>query len=171
MFVHRSIVRLIRPIVVYQFNHYRISRIVAQQLYPTSSPTLIQCITSLRLLSTISEVVPFNVSHEELLNKLESGDLTLIDVREKGEIAINGFIMGSIAISLGNLQTALSYDDDKFKEIYGVDKPRFADEIIFMCHAGVRSKLAAKIARAAGFTLVREYADGWSGWEKRINLK
>ena len=125
-----------------------------------------------RTISTIPVVeVPFNVSHEELSEKLETGPINLIDVREPGEIKSNGHIKGSVAIPLGTLETALRFCDEEFKELYGVDKPRYEDEIIFMCHAGVRSKLAAEIARAAKYKVVREYADGWHGWKARTDLQ
>ena len=135
-------------------------------------PDIPHIVPSRRRISTIPVIeVPFNVSHEELTEKLESGGIHLIDVRELEEIKSNGFINGSVAIPLGTLETALRLCEERFKEVYGVDKPRFEDEIIFMCHIGVRSKFAAKIARAANYKNVREYADGWHGWKTITNLQ
>ena len=135
-------------------------------------PEIPHLIPARRRVNTIpASEIPFNVSHEELCEKLKSGGINLIDVREPGEIRSSGSIEGSIAIPLGTLATALRFCEKRFKEVYWVEKPRIEDEMILMCHAGVRSKFAAEIARTANYENVREYTDGWHGWKKKTTLK
>ena len=109
----------------------------------------------------------YDVSYEDLSVKLKSGAVCLIDVREPGELASDGFIEESIPIPLATLQTALNYSNEEFMEMYGVDKPKSGEQIVFMCRAGVRSKQAMKIASSAGYSNVRHYAEGWKGWKIR----
>ena len=168
MYFSRGIKRILCPLVVYQNLHFSHPHTVPPRISPTYSH-ITDGVLLRQLSNNLPRDVPFNVSHGELSDKLASGDITLIDVRELAEIATNGFIKGSISIPLGNLQTVLTCTRMEFKESYGVDKPRLGDEIIFMCNSGVRSKLAAEIAKTAGYRIVREYAEGWSGWNERTN--
>ena len=170
MYFTRGIKHILCPLVVYQNLHFYHPHTIPPWIFLSYSH-IIHGVLLRQLSNNLPRDVPFNVSHEELSKKLESGDLTLIDVRELGEITTNGSIEGSIVIPLGNLQTALRCTQEEFMESYGVDKPGLGDEIIFMCNSGVRSKLAAEIAKTADYKIVREYAEGWSGWKERINLQ
>ena len=167
MYFTRGVKHVLCQLVVFKNLHFSHFHTTPPRIFPTF-PHISHGVLLRQLSNNLPSSVPFNVSHEELSEKLESGDFTLIDVRELGEITADGFIKGSIAIPLGNLQTALSCTQEEFRESYGVDKPGLGDEIIFMCNSGVRSKIAADIAKTADYKIIREYAEGWRGWKERI---
>lgn len=48
-----------------------------------------------------------------------------------------------------------------------MDRPSQADELVFYCKAGVRSRAAARLAKEAGWTNVGEYPGSWMDWVEK----
>jgi molybdopterin/thiamine biosynthesis adenylyltransferase/rhodanese-related sulfurtransferase len=90
---------------------------------------------------------------DEVHRLLKRGDqVVLLDVREKGEIAL-GYIKGAIFIPRGLLEEkAQSLLTEK-------DVP-----IVAYCAAGVRSLLAAKTLKGLGYPKIFSMAEGFDGW-------
>lgn len=55
---------------------------------------------------------------------------------------------------------------EEFEDRYGFERPQKEQEVVFYCKAGVRSRAAAELAKAAGWTNVGEYPGSWLDWEK-----
>ncbi|MDR0138682.1 sulfurtransferase TusA family protein [Metabacillus idriensis] len=89
-------------------------------------------------------------SNEELEQKLESGNIVVLDVRETAEYAFN-HIPNAISIPLGELEDRLG---ELNKE----------DEIYVVCRTGSRSDFAAQKLADNGFTNVVNVVPGMSDW-------
>ena len=93
---------------------------------------------------------------QQLQQRLKQGpSVRLVDVREPYEWAICR-IEGSELIPLGQLPSSL-------RELDG------HEEIVTICHLGVRSLLALEILRAAGFSKVRSLQGGIDAWARVID--
>ena len=94
------------------------------------------------------------ISVEETHCLLEKrGDVVLLDVREKEEIAL-GYIKGAVFIPRGLLE-------EKAQGLL----PEKDVPVIAYCAAGVRSPLAAKTLKRMGYTQVFSMAEGFKGWK------
>jgi len=93
---------------------------------------------------------PHIVSNKQLLEKIESNDIIILDVREEAEYAFS-HIEGAISIPLGELDNRLK-ELEKDKEIYVI------------CRTGSRSDLAAQKLVQHGFPIVYNVVPGMSGW-------
>lgn len=91
---------------------------------------------------------PDVVGHDEMLEIVNSGTSTLIDVRETGEFK-TGHIRGAINMPLSSLNPAAAPKG----------KP-----IVLYCLSGARSSSAMQKFQAAGTTNIRNYRPGISGW-------
>ena len=87
------------------------------------------------------------VQAQELMAR---GELDVVDVREDAEWA-GGRLPGSRRVPLGRLRDKLASELTR-------------DGIIFVCAAGVRSLLAARLAERAGFKQVFNLAGGTRAW-------
>ncbi|CAH1781029.1 unnamed protein product [Owenia fusiformis] len=109
-----------------------------------------------------------DVSYEELKEKLKSGDIQLIDVRQPEELIEVGKIDGAINIPLLNVKAALEAPPSEFKDAFGVDKPHPNDDnIVFQCKSGRRSFFAMSVAHELGFKKARNYIGGYDEWTER----
>lgn len=94
--------------------------------------------------------------------------VTIIDVREPGEVAQTGRIPGSLNVPMTSAPDSFHVSEDEFEDRFGFARPDPADgEVLFYCKAGVRSRAAAGIARDAGWTKVGEYPGSWLDWVGR----
>ncbi|KAK8051052.1 rhodanese domain-containing protein [Apiospora rasikravindrae] len=92
-------------------------------------------------------------------------DVTLIDVREPGELASTGRIPGALNIPITTSPDSFHISEEEFEDRFGFARPRpHEDEVVFYCKAGVRSRAAAGIAREAGWKKVGEYPGSWVEW-------
>lgn len=101
-----------------------------------------------RLRGEIGELAP-----ADALRRQAAGAL-LLDVREESERAA-GMPVGAQGLSRGFLELQI----DELEP----DRDR---EILTLCHAGIRSLLAARTLRQLGYTNVRSVAGGYARWQQ-----
>lgn len=88
----------------------------------------------------------------------------LVDVREPAEYAKYA-IPHAINVPYISSPGAWDLEPDKFKEIFGVDKPdKEKNELIFYCVAGVRSAAAAELAAMSGYKHLGNYVGSLKDW-------
>lgn len=104
---------------------------------------------------------------QELISKPLPEKLAIVDVREPAELHQSGTIPNAINIPVTSEPDALFLPDDVFAARLGLEKPALDTQMIMFCKAGVRSRTAAVIARAAGYTHVCEYPGSWNDWSAR----
>lgn len=93
---------------------------------------------------------------EELKARLDAGDPpVLVDVRRQQEFDICR-LSGSLLLPLDQLASSLDELDP-------------ADEIVLVCHHGIRSLDAAFFLRSNGFTRARSLAGGLDHWSLAID--
>ncbi|EGG20525.1 hypothetical protein DFA_00386 [Cavenderia fasciculata] len=88
----------------------------------------------------------------------------LIDVRNPAEVQQTGVIKSAIHIPLGMLQALLMMSEEEYKEATDRDKFAIDDNIIFYCLKGVRSDMAAQMAKSMGFRHVVNYPGSAAEW-------
>ncbi|KAK8128575.1 thiosulfate sulfurtransferase [Apiospora sp. TS-2023a] len=105
-------------------------------------------------------------SFEEIQNL--PSNVTLIDVREPGEIRQTGRIPGALNIPITTSPDSFHISEEEFEDRFGFVRPNPNEneeqEVVFYCKAGVRSRAAAGIAREAGWKKVGEYPGSWVEW-------
>jgi rhodanese-related sulfurtransferase len=100
---------------------------------------------------TRSGADPDTVEFDELEQAVETGDWTVVDVREPHEFAV------------GHIPNALNMPLSRFDpQELPLGKP-----VVLTCQAGARSRNALARARAAGRADVKHYAGGMNGWRSR----
>ncbi|KAI1083626.1 Rhodanese-like domain-containing protein [Whalleya microplaca] len=121
--------------------------------------------------STATETGSKIWSFEEIKNLATSPSstphITLIDVREPGELAQTGRIPGALNIPITSSPDAFHVPADEFEDRHGFARPPPDVELVFYCKAGVRSRAAAGLARDAGWTSTGEYPGSWMDWSAR----
>ncbi|XP_071547569.1 rhodanese domain-containing protein CG4456-like isoform X2 [Panulirus ornatus] len=105
------------------------------------------------------------ITYDELATNLN--DVTVIDVRNRNEMAAFGQIPGSHCIPVTEIKYACGMDCETFKARYGFDKPSTDDPVVVCCRTGVRSKTACDILKAKGFKRHRIYRGSFSEWEEK----
>ncbi|GBE78146.1 Rhodanese-like protein [Sparassis latifolia] len=98
-----------------------------------------------------------------------SSDFYIIDVREPDEVRL-GSIPSSVNLPLSVLAGALHLNPAAFKALYGFDKPKQDQEIIFYCRSGKRSGSACDIAKRNGFKNLANYKGSWLDWVKKEGI-
>jgi rhodanese-related sulfurtransferase len=100
-----------------------------------------------------------NLSVEQVAAELESGEVTLIDVREAAELE-QGKIAGSVHAPRGMLEffadPASPYHRPEFKR---------GSRLILHCAAGGRSALAADTLQQMGYANVAHLDGGFNAWK------
>lgn len=91
------------------------------------------------------------IGHEDFVQAIGDGQVTVVDVREPNEYAA------------GHIAEALNMPMSQF------DARRLPDgkPLVFICQAGGRSRNALNQARANGREEARHYAGGMNGWRSR----
>ena len=97
----------------------------------------------------------YEIGVRELDNKLQSGSIKLIDVREPHELQISQ-IEGAKMIPLGEIAGRLSELDT-------------ADEFVVFCRSGSRSARAVELMLAAGFRKVKNLRGGINDWARQVD--
>ncbi len=97
-----------------------------------------------------------DISPVELKERLDANEqLTLLDVREPFEYQIC-HLPGSILIPMAQLPQNISTLDRE-------------SEIVVICHAGVRSRMAANWLRRMGFERVLNLSGGIDEWARTVD--
>ena len=98
----------------------------------------------------------YTITVQELKDRLDKGDkVFLLDVREPHEFSM-AKIEGSTLIPLGTLPQSLSQLDP-------------ADEIVALCHKGMRSADAVGFLLQQGFSNVKNLIGGIDAWSVEID--
>ncbi len=98
----------------------------------------------------------YAITVRDLKDRLDKGDkIFLLDVREPHEYA-TAKIEGSVLIPLGTLPNSL-------------DKLNPDDEIVALCHRGMRSADAVGFLLQQGFTKVQNLIGGIDAWSVEID--
>ena len=98
----------------------------------------------------------YAISVRELKERLDKGDrVFLLDVREPHEFSMAIF-EGSVLIPLGTLPTSLSQLNPN-------------DEIVALCHKGMRSADAVGFLLQQGFTNVKNLVGGIDAWSVEVD--
>ena len=98
----------------------------------------------------------YAISVRDLKGRLDKGDtIFLLDVREPHEYSM-AKIEGSVLIPLGELPTSL-------------DKLNSNDEIVALCHRGMRSADAVGFLMQQGFSNVKNLIGGIDAWSIEVD--
>lgn len=98
----------------------------------------------------------YAISVKELKDRLDKGDkIFLLDVREPHEYSM-AKIEGSVLIPLGTLPTSL-------------DQLNADDEIVALCHRGMRSADAVGFLLQQGFGNVKNLVGGIDAWSIEVD--
>ncbi len=98
----------------------------------------------------------YAISVRDLKDRLDKGNtIFLLDVREPHEYSM-AKIEGSVLIPLGELPTSL-------------DKLNSNDEIVALCHRGMRSADAVGFLMQQGFSNVKNLIGGIDAWSLEID--
>ncbi|KAJ9143977.1 Rhodanese-like protein [Coniochaeta hoffmannii] len=90
--------------------------------------------------------------------------VTIVDVREPGELKQTGHIPHAINIPINSAPDSFHISPEEFEDRFGFPRPDKDKEVVFYCKAGVRCRGAAGIAKDAGWTKVGEYPGSWTEW-------
>ena len=101
------------------------------------------------------------ISAEEAMPLVDSGEIVLVDVRDIRERQRNGFIPGSFHCPRGMLEFWIDPESPYFKEIFGSGK-RF----VFHCALDWRSVLSTDTARRMGLAPVASLSGGLKAWQE-----
>lgn len=98
----------------------------------------------------------FTISPKELKTRLDKGEkLVLLDVREQWEYDL-AKLTGSILVPLGTLPQSVA-------------KLNRDEEIIAICHHGMRSADATNFLLQQGFTNVKNLVGGIDAWSVQVD--
>lgn len=99
------------------------------------------------------------LSVEQLQAEIESGDVTVVDIRDVRERWERGAIPGAKSMPRGMLEFWFDPDSPYFR-----DGLEFDGRYVLHCAAGARSALAADVLQELGYTNVAHLTVGFNGW-------
>ena len=100
------------------------------------------------LLAEANSTVP-KLSPDEAVEKMQSGDVLIVDVRDPTEVQQTGRIKGAVNVSRGMLEFRADPDSQYHNPAFQKDKT-----ILLHCASGGRSALAGKTLQDMGYTAV-----------------
>jgi rhodanese-related sulfurtransferase len=100
------------------------------------------------LLAEANSAVP-KLSPDEAAEKMQSGDVLIVDVRDPTEVQQTGRIKGAVNVSRGMLEFRADPDSQYHNPAFQKDKT-----ILLHCASGGRSALAGKTLQDMGYTAV-----------------
>ena len=102
-----------------------------------------------------------NLNAEETRREVEEGNALLVDIREPGERAQNGYIDGAVEAPRGMLEFWADPSSPYHREEFDPDK-----RIILHCASGGRSALAASMLQDLGYKRVAHMDGGIKAWQE-----
>lgn len=102
-----------------------------------------------------------NLTPEQVADEMQSGDATLIDIREPEERAQNGAIAGAVHAPRGMLEFYADPTTVYHRPEFDANK-----RIILHCASGGRSALAADTLQNMGYTNVAHLDGGLNAWKE-----
>ncbi|MDK1376298.1 MULTISPECIES: rhodanese-like domain-containing protein [unclassified Sinorhizobium] len=100
------------------------------------------------LLAQANSVVP-KLSPTEAAEKMRSGDVLIVDVRDPTEVQQTGKIKGAVNVSRGMLEFRADPESQYHNPAFQKDKT-----VLLHCASGGRSALAGKTLQDMGYTAV-----------------
>jgi rhodanese-related sulfurtransferase len=100
------------------------------------------------LLADANSTVP-KLSPTEAAEKMQTGDVLIVDVRDPTEVQQTGRIKGAVNVSRGMLEFRADPDSQYHNPVFQKDKT-----ILLHCASGGRSALAGKTLQDMGYTAV-----------------
>ncbi|WEX87528.1 rhodanese-like domain-containing protein [Sinorhizobium garamanticum] len=100
------------------------------------------------LLAEANSVVP-KLSPTEAAEKMRSGDVLIVDVRDPTEVQQTGKIKGAVNVSRGMLEFRADPESQYHNPAFQKDKT-----VLLHCASGGRSALAGKTLQDMGYTAV-----------------
>ncbi|THK39833.1 rhodanese-like domain-containing protein [Ensifer sp. MPMI2T] len=100
------------------------------------------------LLAEANSVVP-KLSPTEAAEKMRSGDVLIVDVRDPTEVQQTGKIKGAVNVSRGMLEFRADPESQYHNPAFQKDKT-----VLLHCASGGRSALAGKTLQEMGYTAV-----------------
>ncbi|MCL1628432.1 rhodanese-like domain-containing protein [Roseibaca sp. V10] len=97
----------------------------------------------------LTKTRPARINPSEAVARVKAGTLTLIDVREAGELRQTGKARGALHIPLGQIGAQTDPASGHFNRNLDTGKA-----VALYCASGARSARAADVMRANGFTEV-----------------
>ncbi|MGB8624242.1 MAG: rhodanese-like domain-containing protein [Paracoccaceae bacterium] len=107
-----------------------------------------------------SRAKPGAMALNEAIEKVARGELTLIDVRDMGEMQRSGRAEGAIHIPLAVFRMKVDPASAEFHPDLALDRP-----VALYCASGARSQMAAELMLHMGFTEVYNLG-GLSQWQQ-----
>lgn len=101
-----------------------------------------------------------NLSPDQVTEELSQGHVTLVDIREGEELALAGFIGGSVHVPRGFLE----FYADPSLPTYRHDLDR-NNRIVLYCSTGLRSALAAASLKQMGYEHIAHLDGGLKAWK------
>lgn len=101
-----------------------------------------------------------SVTPEEMAQKLNSGEIVMVDIRDPRELERDGMVPDAFHAPRGMLEFWIDPESP-------YHKPRFAEgkTYVFFCAGGMRSLLAAKVAQEMGLDS-RSMLGGFRRWKQ-----
>lgn len=99
-----------------------------------------------------------------------SDGITMIDVRTVAEVSSWGTIEGAKILPMHEFWEAFHLAPEEFEEQYGFELPDKNTTLLFFCHHGPRSLMAAQVAHHLGYTNVVHLKEGFYEWSKQYFL-
>ncbi|KAK7084828.1 Thiosulfate:glutathione sulfurtransferase [Halocaridina rubra] len=111
--------------------------------------------------------LPPDIEFDELKKKVETQEITLIDVRTSGELANVGMIPTSKHFHVYYVGPDILLPDDEFEKKVGFKKPGLDDPLVITCLLGIRARTAQMALMTAGYKNVRVYKGSFTDWSER----
>ncbi len=102
-----------------------------------------------------------NLSPEETRREMTEADAVLVDIREPGERAQNGYIAGAVEAPRGMLEFWADPTSPYHRDEFDPEK-----RIVLHCASGGRSALAAATLQDLGYTRVAHMDGGVNAWRE-----
>ncbi len=101
-----------------------------------------------------------NLSPAEAKRRVEEEGALLVDIRDVRELERDGAVLGAWHVPRGMLEFWIAPDSPYYKEKFAEDR-----QFIIFCAGGLRSALAAKVAKDMGLPKIAHIETGFGGWK------